>query len=128
MAYVDYDFYLSGYLLGKSPSVSEEEFPYWERQAETVLNQYTNGRLNDVTGTEESVRLCLCELAELYCRADKAMGEDGSGLLSSFSNDGESGTFELSESPYTETGKKQKAGEIIRRNLFGSGLLYRGIR
>ena len=43
--YADYGYYTDGYLLGRSPAVPEAVYPYWEKQAERVLNQYTFSRL-----------------------------------------------------------------------------------
>ena len=54
--------------------------------------------------------------------------EQGGGILSSYSNDGQSGTFDLSQSPYTEEGKKRKTQEIIYKYLGNTGLLYRGMQ
>ena len=54
--------------------------------------------------------------------------EQGGGLLSSYSNDGESGTFDLSQSSYTEEGKSKKEREIIYKYLGNTGLLYRGMQ
>ncbi|MGO5166424.1 MULTISPECIES: hypothetical protein [unclassified Candidatus Paralachnospira] len=128
MAYADYEYYADNYLLGRVPAVPDIDFPYWERRAERLLDQHTFGRLlvdpGLITG---EVKDCICELAELLYRADQAMGQEGSGLLSSYSNDGESGTFDLSQSPYTERGKRRKAGEIINRYLSRTGLLYKGL-
>lgn len=126
--YADYAFYIDDYLIGRMPIVPDAEFRYWEREAEMALNQHTFGRLldNPVLITDD-VKGCVCELAELFYRADKAIGQGLSGLLSSYSNDGESGTFDLSRSPYTEEGKKKKAQEIISRHLGNTGLLYAGV-
>lgn len=128
MAYADYEYYADNYLLGRSPAVPDIDFPYWERQAERLLDQHTFGRLSVDPGLiTGEVKDCICELAELLYQADQAMGQEGSGLISSYSNDGESGTFDLSQSPYTERGKRRKAGEIISRYLGRTGLLYRGL-
>lgn len=61
--------------------------------------------------------------------ADKSAQQalEQGGVLQSYSNDGESGTFDLSQSVFTEEGKRKKAREIIHRYLGHTGLLYRGI-
>ena len=126
--YADYEYYVSEYLLGRTPAVPETEFAYWEKQAELVMDQHTFGRLTDDPDLlTDAGKDCACELAELYYLADKAMGQEGSGLLASYSNDGESGTFDLSGSPYTEQGKRRKAAEVIGRYLGRTGLLYAGV-
>ena len=77
----------------------------------------------------DDVRDCTCELAELLYQADQVAQQsvEQGGVLQSYSNDGESGTFDLSQSIYTEPGKKKKAREIINRCLGNTGLLYRGV-
>ena len=50
--YVNYGYYESKYLLGREPTVPEDDFLFWEKQTERVLNQYTFGRLNADTGLE----------------------------------------------------------------------------
>lgn len=131
--YADRKYYETGYLLGRSPVIPEDIYPYWEKQAERVLNQYTLSRLvadfNLITTDE--VKDCTCELAELLYQADtvsQKAAEQGGGLLSSYSNDGQSGTFDLSQSSYTEEGKKRKTQEIIYKYLGNTGLLYRGMQ
>lgn len=130
MQYADYEYYVSGYLLGRSPAVPDEDFLFFEKQAEKVLNQHTFSRLvADCKLITDDVRDCTCELTELLYQADKAIQQatEQGGVLQSYSNDGESGTFDLSQSIYTEAGKKKKTREIINRYLGNTGLLYRGV-
>nr|DAP10591.1 MAG TPA: Head Tail Connector Protein [Caudoviricetes sp.]DAQ51189.1 MAG TPA: Head Tail Connector Protein [Caudoviricetes sp.] len=130
--YADRKYYETGYLLGRSPVIPEDIYPYWEKQAERVLNQYTLSRLvADFNLITDEVKDCTCELAELLYQADtvsQKAAEQGGGLLSSYSNDGQSGTFDLSQSSYTEDGKKRKTQEIIYKYLGNTGLLYRGMQ
>lgn len=130
--YADRKYYETGYLLGRSPVIPEDIYPYWEKQAERVLNQYTFSRLvADFNLITDEVKDCTCELAELLYQADtvsQKAAEQGGGLLSSYSNDGESGTFDLSQSSYTEEGKSKKEREIIYKYLGNTGLLYRGMQ
>ncbi len=128
--YVNYGYYESKYLLGREPTVPEDDFMFWEKQTERVLNQYTFGRLT--TDTElltDEVKDCACELAELLYQADRSAQQAAvqGGVLQSYSNDGESGTFDLSQSTFTEEGKAKKISEIIHRYLGNTGLLYRGV-
>lgn len=130
MAYVDYAYYISGYLQGKAPAVPEDEFLFWEKQAERVLNQYTFSRLAADCGLiDDDVRDCACELAEFLYGAGRAAQQaaEQGGILASYSNDGESGTFDVSQSVYTEEGKRKKSREIIFRYLGDTGLLYQGV-
>ena len=128
--YASYNYYESGYLMGRDPKLSEDEFPLWEKQAERVLNQYTFSRLVSNFGLiTDEVKDCTCELAELLYQADKSAQQaaDQGGVLQSYSNDGESGTFDLSQSTFTEEGKQKKIREIIYRYLGNTGLLYSGV-
>lgn len=128
--YAEYSYYETGYLLGKAPVVPEKEFAYWEKRAEQVMNAYTFSRLASNFGLiTDEVKDCACELAELLYQADRSAqrASEQGGFLQSYSNDGESGTFDLSQSVYTEEGKKKKAREIIYRYLGNTGLLYAGV-
>ena len=128
--YASYNYYESGYLMGRDPKLSEDEFPLWEKQAERVLNQYTFSRLVSNFGLiTDEVKDCTCELAELLYQADKSAQQaaEQGGVLQSYSTDGESGTFDLSQSTFTEEGKQKKIREIIYRYLGNTGLLYSGV-
>lgn len=128
--YADYEYYINAYLLGKKFIVPEDVYTYWEKQAEKIINQYTFNRLvRHPELADENVRDCACELVELLYQADKYAQQalEQGGFLTSYSNDGESGTFDLSQSVYTEANRKNRIVEIIRRNLMNTGLLYRGL-
>ena len=128
--YVPYSYYVSEYLMGQKPKIPEEDFQLWEKQAERVLNQYTFSRLvSDFGLVTDDVKECTCELAELLYQADKSTQQaaEQGGVLQSYSNDGESGTFDLSQSIFTEEGKARKTKEIIHRYLGDTGLLYQGV-
>ena len=128
--YTSYNYYESGYLMGRDPKLSEDEFPLWEKQAERVLNQYTFSRLASNFGLiTDDVTDCACELAELLYQADKSTQQaaEQGGILQSYSNDGESGTFDVSQSTFTEEGKAKKTREIVYRYLGNTGLLYAGV-
>lgn len=130
MAYATRDYYISGYLQGRFPVVPETEFLFWEKQAERVIDSYTFNRIraNNSLLTDD-VKDCTCELTELLYRADRASqnASDYGGPLTSYSNDGESGTIDLSRSIYTEEGKLSKCREIICRYLGNTPLLYQGV-
>ena len=132
MAYADYSYYETGYLLGRSPVVSEEDFPFFEKQAEKELDKYTFGRLRaDESLVSDDVKDCACAIAELLYKADKASSAaDSHGLsgpLVSWSNDGESGSVDLSNSVYTSTGKQAEISRMVFLYLGNTGLLYRGV-
>ena len=116
MAYATRDYYISGYLQGRSPAVPDADFLFWEKQAERIVDSYTFDRIkaNDSLLTDD-VKDCTCELTELLYRADKASQStsDFGGPLTSYSNDGESGTIDLSRSIYTEEGKRKVPGDHL---------------
>lgn len=132
MAYADYSYYTSGYLLGRTPAVPEDQFLFFEKQAQAEIDRYTFDRLkkhpDQVTDT---VKDCCCELVELLYQADavtqQSVQSGAAGPLESFSNDGQSGKYDLSQSIYTESGKSRKVQEIIYRHLSGTGLMYPGV-
>lgn len=130
--YADYEFYTSEYLLGKAPTVPEESFPYWEREARMQIDSYTFGRIESLPELPEKVRLCTCAVAEVLYQAGKAKSEQQesglAGPLASWSNDGQSGTVDLSSSAVTETGKRQEVQRLIVQHLSSTGLIYRGLR
>lgn len=131
--YADYNYYTSGYLLGRNPVILEGVFPFWEKQAAKEIDQRTFGHLTaNPALVSEEVKDCACELAELLYQADsvsqQALRQGAAGPMVSYSNDGESGTFDLSQSVYTEEGKARKVREIVRRYLGNTGLLYAGVR
>lgn len=130
--YVNYDYYITEYLIGKSPEIQEDLFPYWEKQARSQIDKYTYGRIrNDSCLISEYVKDCTCELAELLYQSDsinkQGIEEGAAGPVSSYSNDGQSASFDLSRSVYTEEGKAKKVKEIIYKYLSNTGLLYAGV-
>ena len=45
MAYATRDYYISGYLQGRSPAVPDADFLFWEKQAERIVDSYTFDRI-----------------------------------------------------------------------------------
>ena len=131
--YADHDYYISEYLMGKKPAVPEEEFAFFEKQARKVIDVHTFGRMTANPGLIcEEVKDCTCAITELLYKADsvsdQAFNNGAPGPLVSYSNDGESGSFDLKESIYTESGKNAKAKQLIYQYLGNTGLLYAGVR
>lgn len=131
--YVDYAYYTSEYLLGKAPAVPESEFRFWEKQARGVIDMHTFGRLTvEPSLISDEVKDCACAITELLYKAnsvsEQALSEGAPGPLTSYSNDGESGSFDLKESIYTESGKKAEARRLVYQYLGNTGLLYSGLR
>lgn len=132
MQYATYSYYELKYLLGRNPTVPEDAFFYWEKQARIEIDKYTFDRIvADSSLITDRIRDCCCELVELLYQADQMQqqitSQGGLGPLASFNNDGQSGSFDLSRSIYNEDGKAKKVREIIFRYLGNTGLLYCGI-
>ena len=132
--YVNYSYYLDTYLAYRDPIVEEKDFYYWERQAERELDHVTFDRIRkDKSLINENVMDCLCELTEYLFKQSKyvqAISSDGSvGNLDSYSNDGESASFDLSgqKEMYSEQVRQRKVFDIINKYLSRTGLLYRGL-
>lgn len=131
MSYTSYEYYTSDYLLGRTPAVPEEEFLYWEKQARREIDAYTFGRLADSSLISEMVQDCVCAVSELLYQAHKLSeantAQGLAGPLTSWSNDGNSGTVDASQSVYTESGKKTEIRRLIHLYLGNTGLLYAGV-
>lgn len=129
--YADYQYYITQYLLGREPTLPEEEFLFWEKQAAKEIDKYTMGRIHSLkNGAPDEAKECTCEIAELLYTAnslsENAVKQGAAGLLTSYNNDGESGSYDLSVSSYTEEGKRRKIRKIIWSGLAHTGLLYAG--
>ena len=110
----------------------EDAFLYWEKQARTEIDKYTFDQIAmDSSLITDRIRDCCCELVELLYQADQMRQQSTAhgdiGPLVTFNNDGQSGTYDLSRSIYTEDGKAKKIREVIFRYLENTGLLYCGI-
>lgn len=132
MPYADYSYYVTVYLAGMEPKMSDKEFDFFEKQAEKKINLRTFGRIrSNPTLLSNEVKECTCAIAEFLCEAErikKAAAAQGlAGPLVSWSNDGESGSIDINQSDYTESGKKAKIRDIIYLHLGNTGLLYAGV-
>ena len=118
MAYADYEYYVREYLMGKEPVISEDDFLYFEKQAEKEIDLRTFNRIraNQALVTVD-VKECACAVAEFLCEAENvirgAAAQGLAGPLVSWSNDGEAGAIDVSQSCYTESGKKAKIKDLI---------------
>jgi len=132
--YIDYAGY-ERYRMGMPAVIPEEAFPYWEHQAAAEIDARTFQRLKQHPDLLETVggevRDCVCAVAEVLYRADvlaeQQFRSGAAGPLASYSNDGESGTYDLTESSLTESGKQAQIRRLIRRHLGSTGLLYTGV-
>ena len=126
MIYANYSYYVSIYLGGHEPSVKEDDWTYYARQAGTYMESRTFGRI-DTGNIPESVRLCACELTEILCRSESGLQNGTSGPVTAYSNDGQSASFAVdANNVYTQEGKQKAMNAIINRYLANTGMLYSG--
>lgn len=127
---VGFRYYSEGFLLGRAAVVPESEFPYWEKQALSRVDAVTFGRVGKMTELPEKVKDCICAIAETLYNAEKSrMASMGaSGPMTSYSNDGESGSFAVdSESLATVKGTEAEIKRLVTRYLATTGLLYAAV-
>lgn len=120
--YADEKYYNEEYLAGKESVIPAGSFVYYSRRASHQINRYTYGRLIAGWDVTEAVKQCCCELAE-YMHSCDQQKEQMAGRVS-YSNDGQSGTFDTVS--YTEQEKNKKIRSIIRDYLADTGLLFQG--
>lgn len=121
--YADYNYYTTEYLAGKSAAVTAADFPYYARQASTLIDQYTHGNI-DAENVPEQVQYCCCELAEQIYATDTSEASQKDGI-SSESVQGWSQSYESSETRKTALRSSQR--ECIYKWLSNTGLLYSGV-
>ena len=109
--YVDYQYYVTDYLLGRKPEIAKTDFPFFERLAEKEVDNRTYGRIvTDQTLLTEGVKNCICAVTEFLWEADsldKDNFANGGGQLVSYSNDGDSGSYDMSRSVYASQEARQ---------------------
>ena len=127
--YADYEYY-SGEFAGTL--IPSEAFNRWAKLASLEIDQATHGAAAKLETVPDAVKDCVCAIAEvLYMaeeQAQKNITQGLSGPLASWSNDGQSGSVDLGQSIYTETGKRKEIARLCRLYLGMLGLLYAGVR
>lgn len=131
--YVDYQYYVDKYLLGRDPVISDQDdFAFFEREAEKAVNNRTFYRImKDPNLLTEDVKICICAVTEFLYKCsdlDDRNYQNGGGQLVSYSNDGDSGSYDISRSDYADGASRQKKiSSLVSFYLSGTGLLYRGV-
>ncbi len=131
--YVDYRYYVNTYLVNRYPLIPENEFSFWEKQAERELDHVTFDRIRkNAYLVDENVMDCTCELTEYLYKQDRftrASEDETMGILSSYSNDGESATYDVSamKEKYSDSAKPSVIYSIVSKYLSRTGLMYRGV-
>lgn len=108
-----FEFYFNVFRRGTSGVIPPTEFERYVMLAEKALEGYVMHET--IPEDSETVKLCLCEVAELLFRSEK------NGCVKSESVDGYSVTFSDKKSADEEVRR------IILQRLGKSGLLYAGV-
>lgn len=114
--------------LNKLVSTLNMEHSTWLKYRRKGVGGSDAGSICGLNPYSTAIAVFQDKVQQLY-QADKSTQQviAQGGVLQSYSNDGESGTFDLSQSTFTEGGKAKKIREIIHRHLGNTGLLYRGV-
>lgn len=107
----DLIFYSERY--GGNCKIPPAEFPVWERRAEKILSKITGGK-SEKSCLEESVKVCVCEIAELLYEENTRSG------IVSENNDGYSVRYENGDI-------KMQIANVVSIWLSGTDILYRGV-
>lgn len=126
MAYADYAFYITKYLHKPSGAIAEAEFDFFASTASAKLDYMTAGRITAELAEKEEVKTCCCAIAEVLCRQHSATDNASAAPVASWSNDGESGSYDMAHSAATDEVVDRKVSQLIRTYLWRFGLLYRG--
>lgn len=131
MSYADYEYYTGSFLEGGSPKIPQADFPRWVKLAGLEIDAATHGRTASLEEIPDKVKDCACAVAELLYEADtQSEGYRSQGLagpLASWSNDGQSGSVDLGQSVFTESGRKAEVKRLCRLYLGSTGLLFAGV-
>ena len=122
-AYADYSFYSTSYLLGRSPTVTQQDFPYYAQQASAVIDSITFGNIK--SDVPDKVRLCCCEIAEQMYANSTSQSAQKAGVASE--------SVQGWSQSYESTQARQEAAQAaysasVYKWLSGTGLLYSGVR
>lgn len=124
MAIVDATYYTGTYRNGSAAVIGDSEFPFYAKKAERELGRQTFGRLSTATVTDD-IKDCICEIAEYLCQCEQAYSSAHGGVLTSYSNDGDSGSID--KSMFAEENRPKKIRTIVKSYLAGSDLLQGGV-
>lgn len=123
--YADYEYYTLSYLKGRKERIDREEFEYYSGQAADKMQYLAMGKITENMAERKEIKDCCCAMAEEICKYEKARENGSCAPVSSWSNDGESGSYSIENSEVTEKGHNAKIMEIARRFLLRVGLLNR---
>lgn len=130
---VDFTYYTEVF---EGTAIPEQDFKRLSKKAERFVNYATCNQAHKISGNVlETVKECICELAEQYQIIEKsekqALGE-GEKVISSESVGSWSVSYDtptkadVNTSEYT-TEKNKRLYSIVKEHLAFTGLLYRGV-
>lgn len=122
VTYASYEFYTK--YAGKTKKIPEEDFEYWSNRASSEIRRLTFGRIDLLSDIPDYVQMCCCEVANKLYLHESIKDESGK-ILQSYSNDGESGTYLVSE--LTESALEKEIYKTIYKHLSLTGLMYAGV-
>ena len=120
-AYADENFYKNEYLCGRK-AVINTAFYFYARRATQEIRRFTGSNIGE-GDIPECVKMCCCEIAELFYKGEHAVGQDG---ISSESVGDMSVSYESTEAKHQALKKNIKS--VVYSWLADTGLLYRGVR
>jgi len=124
MAIVDSTYYIGSFRSGSTAVIGASEFNFYGKKAERELDRQTFGRLSSAI-VSDTIKDCICEIAEYLYQCEQAFSSAHGGVLTSYSNDGDSGSID--KSMFSEANSPKKIRRIVRSYLSGSDLLQGGV-
>ena len=112
--YTDVEFYKNHYLFGRTPKISDADFPYWVMLASGEIRQRTFGRIDSLAEVPEEAGMCCCELAEKLNTVESMKHENWMILLS-YGTDGETGTYKTTGQSQSTTASGQRIIRTVQR-------------
>lgn len=129
MAYTEFEYYKNVYLCGLYALIGVEVFDFYAKEASRKIDAATYDRLKTADTIPETVKDCVCAVAEFLFKADaaeqRATESGGTGLLKEYNNDGQSATF-AADPAYLSANRETRIAAIIEEYLGNTGLLYAG--
>lgn len=126
MIYAGYEYYNEKYVV-KETVIPEECFPVYAKKAGKLMDRKTFDRITADLAEKDDIKDCCCEVAEELYRFESARDNKSGALLASYSNDGVSGSFDITNSEFTKEKSDKRISNIIIGYLQKYGLLYRGL-
>ena len=126
--YADYNFYVMQFDRSGSQLISGLDFPYYAGMASAKMDYLAQGKITGELQGKDEVKSCCCAVAEALYRYDQATDNPAAAPVTSWSNDGESGSYAMDSSSVTEEGLNRKVMQVMRTYLWKYGALYRGVR